>query len=156
MADRPSAADARNRPAVLQVTGRPGAARGGHPAPDRLPEQLQCGRQPGQPVLGDLLGLQHDGGEAVIIEAAAVEEEPDAAGVRWPAGAGGPAAAEIHAGQPPGPQVKPALLADLAPAGVPRRLPVGFHDAAGDGPARLIGRLEYQQPPRLVEDYRSG
>ena len=45
-----------------------GTGRGAHPPPDRAPEQLQRLGQRYQPVLGDLLRLQHDGAEAGVPE----------------------------------------------------------------------------------------
>jgi hypothetical protein len=105
-----------------------------------------------KPVLGDLLGLHHDPGQVGVAERAAVEQIPDASRfVR--AGA-----AEVHVRQP-GPvaraDVEATFFGHLTPAGVPGRLPVGFHHAAGNRPAGLVGGLEDQQPTCLVEDERT-
>jgi len=49
-----------------------------------------------------------------------------------------------------------AFSGDFAPARLPGRFPVGFHDAAGDRPARLIGRLQDEQPAGPVDNQRPG
>jgi hypothetical protein len=87
-------------------------------------------------VLADLLGLHSDRGQPAVLEGAAVEQEPDAAG------AARPGTPEVHACVTAVAQLDPALLTDLAPARLPGRLPVCLHDAAGNCPARLIGRLQ--------------
>ena len=88
--------------------------------------------------------------EAGPVHRAAVKQEPHAA---RPARAG---LAEVHAGQAAGLDLKPAFLAHLPLAGLPWRLPVGLHDAAGNRPSRLVRRLEDQQPPGAVVDQCSG
>src|SRR5580658_1606024 len=141
-------ADLGDRTPVLQVDQMLAAYGRADPAPDRAAQQAERLGQARQPVLGDLLGLQHDPGQGPVTNWSAVEQEPDAA---RPARA---RTTEIHRRQPPAVHVQAALLADLAPARLPGRLAVGLHDATRDRPARLVGRLEDQQPARPVEDER--
>src|SRR5689334_2908466 len=120
-----------------------------HAAADRAPEQGECLRQGNQPGIGDLLGLQLHVGQCLVAHLAAVEQVPDA---------GQPSRlrrAEIHRGQPTVAHLEPGFLAHLALARLPRGFPVRLHDAAGDGPAALVGRLEDQQPVRRIEDERA-
>src|SRR5215469_4276542 len=142
-------ADGGHGTAVLEIARPPPADRRPHPPPDGLPEQGQGRAQLGQLVLGDLLGLDHDPGQAGVAERAAVEQVPDAA--RFPRAG----AAEVHAGQPAGGDGEAALLGHLALARFPRRLPVRLHDAAWDRPAGLVGGLQDQQPASPVEDQRA-
>jgi len=81
-----------------------------------------------EPVLGDLLRLQRHGAESVIADLAAVEKESDTS---WTAIAWRP---EVNAGQPGAHSLKAALLANLSLARLPRRLTVGLHDPARNGP----------------------
>src|SRR5262245_53565857 len=106
-------------------------------APDRPPQQRQSVGQRQELVFCDLLGLEDYGGEGRVAQRAAIEQEADAAGtaLRWQP--------EVRADQAAGGDVESAFLANLALACLPGRLSVGFHDAARDRPARLIGRLEY-------------
>src|SRR5271166_7005215 len=134
--------------AVLQVDQPLSAGGRPHPPPDRAPEQDERVRERDEPGFGDLLGLQHEAGERLVAHFPAVEEEPDPP---WAARA---RAAEVHRREPRAGHVDAGLLAHLALARLPRRLPVRLHDTAGDRPAALVGRLEDQQPARPVEDER--
>src|SRR5580693_1387730 len=142
--------DSGDRTAVFQVNEPAVPRYGPHTAPDRRPEQRKCSIQRDELVRGDLLRLQLDSGQGRVVSWPAVEQEPDAAGVSRTAGA------EVGAGQPAAVHLDAALLAHLPTARVPWRLPVRFHDAARYRPARLVGRLEDQQPPCLVEDQCPG
>jgi hypothetical protein len=82
------------RAAVLQVD-QPTAARGRpHPPSDWTSEQVERVRERGEPVFGDLLGLQHDARQGLAADLAAVEEESDTS---RPVRA---RTAEVHARQP--------------------------------------------------------
>src|SRR6202035_4774159 len=115
--------------AIFEIDDCPGFARGRYPAPDGSPEQGQGLGEANDPVLRDLLGLEHDAAEAGVVECSAIKQEPDAS--RAP----GPAPPEIHARQAAAVHIKAALFADLTPARLPRRFSIGLHDAAGNGPA---------------------
>ena len=128
------------------------AGRRPHPQPDGLSQHRQGRAQVRNPVLGDLLRLHHDPGEAGVAERAAVEQVPDTA--RFARAR----AAEVHARQPgrvARADVEAAFFGHLTPARVPGRLPVGLHDAAGNRPAGLVGGLQDQQPACPVEDERT-
>src|SRR5262249_61091770 len=119
-------ADARYGQAILEIAEPAPAGRRPHPPPDGLPEQAQRRAEIGEPVLGDLLRLHHDPAEGGVAERAAVEQEPD------PARLARAGAAEVHAGQTglvAGPDVEAGLLGHLAPARLPRRLPLPLHHA---------------------------
>jgi hypothetical protein len=103
-------------------------------------------------VLSDLFRLHHDPGQAGVAEHAAVEQVPDAAGFARSR------AAEVHARQPgrvTSVDLEAAFFGHLTPARFPGRLPVGFHDTAGNRPAGFVGRLQDQQPACPVEDERA-
>src|SRR5947209_609228 len=63
-----------------------------------------------------------------------------------------PRAQEVDADETGLRDLEPALLADLAPARLPRRLTNGVDLATRDGPALLVVRLEDQQLPVPIED----
>src|ERR1700727_1759413 len=135
----PGLADRGDPAAVFQVDAAATPGRGPNGPADGGPEQGERGVERGQPVLGDLLRLQGDRAEGLVGCLSAVEQVAD------PGRAALAGGAEVGAGQAATDHVKAAFLVDLAAAGLPRRLPVGLHDAARYGPARLVGRLEDQQ-----------
>ena len=74
----------RDSPAVLQVDQRPPFRRRPDSPPDRAAEQRQSIGQRGEPVLGHLLGLDHDGGVRFLFDCGAVDDERLAAIVVQP------------------------------------------------------------------------
>ena len=84
------------------------------------------------------------------LEHTAVEQEAHAtrSTLAWPK--------EVDAREPPGIDLDPALLASLAPAGLPRCLSVGFHLPTRDRPTRFVSRLQYEQPAGRVENQGAG
>lgn len=138
------------RAAVLQVRQRSTGPCRLHPPPDRSAEQPQCVRQSGQPVIAYFFRLNAERRQPLIADGTAVEQKPHAS---RPARA---PTAKVHARQAATAQFDAALLANLAPTGLPRRLAVCLHHAARYGPPRLIRWLQDQQPVRPVEYQRSG
>ena len=86
-------------------------------------------------------------GEGGVVEGAAVEEKAHAAG---PVSGRG-RRKSTHTSRPLS-TTEPALLAHLASARLPRRLPAVLHLAAGDRPPALVRRLEHEESARAVED----
>ena len=138
---RSSAAHSRDGAAVFQVDA-PCCGKSSRYAASNGPAQKR-GRLGwlSQAMLLDLVVLQSDRAELPIGEGAAMEQESD------PAGPARLRTEEVDAHEPPINKLKTALLAGLAPAGVPRRLPVRVDLPARNRPALLVAGLEDQQPP---------
>src|ERR1039458_5769685 len=145
-----SAADPGHLLAIFEIDDCPRFARGIYPPPDGSPEQGQGLGEADDPVLRDLLGLERHAAEAGVVERSAIKQEPSFSTRR------SSDLAEIHARQAAAGHVKAALFADLTPARLPRRFPIGLHDAAGNGPARLVGRLDDEEPALAVTDHCAG
>lgn len=128
------------RAAVLQVGQRSTGPCRLHPPPDRSAQQPQCVGQRGQPVIAYFCRLNAERRKPLIVDGTAIEQEPNAS---RPAR---PRSAKVHACQAATSQFEAALLANLAPTCLPRRLAVSLHHAARYGPARFVRWLQDQQP----------
>ncbi len=107
--------------------------------------------QPNKPILVDLAAdLEPDRLELAPGEPPAVEQKPDATG---PVVFG---AQEVDADEPGSNDLESALLAGLAPTGVPRRLPARVDLTTRDRPALLVVGFQDQQATLRVEDQRAG
>ena len=93
-------------------------------------------------VLGDLVFLQHDAGECRRLRGRHSRRESAFRRVD-------PGRGRRKSTQTSRPRVddQAAFLVHLAPARLPRSLPVVLHLAAGDRPSALVGRLEHEEMP---------
>src|SRR5579864_521632 len=135
-----------DRSAVLEVHGALCTDRGAHAPTQRAAQELEGSGEVFEAVLGDLVLLDDDAGERVVVQRPTVEEKSHAP--RLPRAR----AEEVDAHEASGGDHEPALLAHLAPTGLPRSLAVVLHLPAGHGPSTLVGRLQDQETPGAVED----